>query len=434
MLRSGLGRRRGTDAARSLRTSAALALAMLAHAMLPSLAGAASVSVSKEHDRLEVVAAAGERNALSVSAAAGVYTITDQGSPISAGTGCASLSPGTATCVAVPGGPIGYLLVSAGDGDDSVIAATTVPAYVDAGAGADVVKSGATADLLYGAGGDDVLEGGLGGDMIAGGDGHDRADYSSRTAALVVGIDGAAGDGAAGENDNVTSSIEEIAGGGGDDRLTGSGGSNVLSGGGGNDILSGGAGDDLLDGGSGQDLLEGGADADVLRSADDEADDDRCGAGPDTVFENSSDTVAADCETRRTTAAPGVPGAGPGATLDLLPKAVRLTGDGSLRVRVYCALAAGICTGRVTADVITPRKRRVRATSTTTMLARGTAFSVRAGESKIIKVTISRNGRRRVIREKRANCRVRAVIRSSGRTTTARKTVVVKAPRKRSGR
>jgi hypothetical protein len=129
-----------------------------------------------------------------------------------------------------------------------------------------------------------------------------------------------------------------------------------------------------------------------------------------------------------------MPGAGPGATLDLLPKAVRLTGDGSLRVRVYCALAAGICTGRVTADVITPRKRRVRATSTTTMLARGTAFSVRAGESKIIKVTISRNGRRRVIREKRANCRVRAVTRSSGRTTSARKTVVVQAPRKRSGR
>ena len=54
---------------------------------------------------------------------------------------------------------------------------------------------------------------------------------------------------------------------------------------------------------------------------------------------------------------------------------------------------------------------------------------MRAGESKVIDVKISRNGRRRVMREKKAKCRISAVTRSGGRTTTARKTVTVKAPR-----
>jgi len=49
-------------------------------------------------------------------------------------------------------------------------------------------------------------------------------------------------------------------------------------------------------------------------------------------------------------------------------------------------------------------------------------------------VTISRNGRRRVLREKRTKCRISAVTRSAGGTTTSRKTVVVKAPRKGAGR
>ena len=60
--------------------------------------------------------------------------------------------------------------------------------------------------------------------------------------------------------------------------------------------------------------------------------------------------------------------------------------------------------------------------------AGGKKFSVKAGESKVIDVQISRNGRRRVLREKKAKCRISAVTRSGGRTTTARKTVTVRAP------
>jgi hypothetical protein len=428
-----LGRRRCIAAARGLISAATLACLMLGSA-LPSVSAASSVAVDKNKDGLIVTAAAGERNAFSVTVSAGVYTVSDTGSSIATGTGCTSLAPGLARCTDVPGGPIGFLLVSAGDGDDTVTAATTVPNWVDAGAGADVVKSGASRDYLYGSSGDDVLDGGPGADTIAGGDGHDRADYSARTAPLVVALDGAAGDGEAGENDNLTYSIEELTGGAAGDRLTGGSGANVLSGGGGNDILTGGAGNDVLDGGSGEDLLDGGADSDVLRSADGEADDDRCGAGSDATFEDAADTVAADCETRHLGGAPGTTSPAAGATLDLLPKTMRLTAAGKLRVRVYCALPTGVCTGELSAAVMSGRVRARGVSASGRKPVARTKFSVPAGESKEIKVTISRNGRRRVLREKRTKCQISAVTRTAGGPTTARKTVVVKAPRKRTSR
>jgi hypothetical protein len=423
-----LGRRRCIAAARGLTSATTVACLMLGSA-LPSVSAASSVAVDKNKDALVVTAAAGERNAFAVTVSAGVYTVSDTGSTIATGTGCTSLAPGLARCTDVAGGPIGFLLVSAGDGDDTITLATAVPNWVDAGAGADVVKSGASRDFLYGSAGDDVLDAGPGADTIAGGDGHDRADYSARTAPLVVALDGVAGDGEAGENDNLTYSIEEVTGGAAGDRLTGGSGANVLSGGGGNDILTGGAGNDVLDGGSGEDLLDGGADSDVLRSADGEADDDRCGAGSDATFEDAADTVAADCETRNLRTAPS-PAAG--ATLDLLPKTMRLTAAGKLRVRIYCALPTGVCTGELSAAVMSGRVR-ARGVSASGRKP-GTKFSVPAGESKEIKVTISRNGRRRVLREKRTKCRISAVTRTAGGPTTARKTVVVKAPRRRTSR
>ncbi len=415
-------------AARGIIWAPTLALVMLASTAIPSASAASSVAVDKMKDGLIVTAAPGERNAVSVTVSAGVYTLSDTASPISTGMGCTSLAPGLARCIAVPGGPIGFLLVSAGDGDDTVTVATPIPTYVDAGAGADVVKSGGARDFLYGSTGDDVLDAGAGADTIEGGDGHDRADYSARTAPLVVALDGVAGDGEAGETDNLTQSIEAVTGGAAGDRLTGGSGANVLSGGGGNDTLSGGAGDDLLDGGSGRDLLDGGADADVLRSADGESDEDRCGAGSDMVFPDASDTIAADCE--RPPGAPGTATPGVGATLDLLPSVMQLTAAGALQVRIYCGLSAGVCTGGVNA-AIQPMRRRAAGAGVSTesvTAAGGKNFSVRAGESKVIDVKISRNGRRRVLHEKKARFRISAVTRSGGRTTTARKTVTVKAP------
>ena len=426
-----LGRRCGISAAQG--TKCAATLALVAAVALPSAASAATVAVDKYRDALVVTAGAGEHNELTVTAAAGAYTVADSGSSFALGTGCISLGPGLARCIEVPGGPISFVSVGTGDGDDTVTVAAPVPSWVDAGPGADVVNGGSSADFLYGSAGDDVLDGGPGADLIAGGDGRDRVDYSTRTAPLMVALDGLAGDGEAGENDKLSSSIEDVSGGSAGDRLTGGSGANALIGGGGNDTLSGAGGDDVLDGGTGQDLLDGGADSDVLRSADAEADDDRCGAGVDVTFEDSLDAVATDCETRHAAGSPTTPNAG--ATLDLIPKVVRLTNAGRLRVRIYCALPADVCDGYLSAAVL---DSRARALGVVSMAARRSAsrtkFSVRAGESKEIKVTISRNGRRRVLREKRTKCRISAVTRSAGGTTTSRKTVVVKAPRKGAGR
>ena len=90
MEKRGLGRRCGTTAARSLTSAAALTVAMLAQTVLPSLGAAASVSVDNEMDRLVIAAAPAERNTLSVSVSSDVYTVTDPGSPITAGIGCSA--------------------------------------------------------------------------------------------------------------------------------------------------------------------------------------------------------------------------------------------------------------------------------------------------------------------------------------------------------
>jgi hypothetical protein len=130
-------------------------------------------------------------------------------------------------------------------------------------------------------------------------------------------------------------------------------------------------------------------------------------------------------------ATPGTPAPRAGATLDLLPRSIRLTAAGTLRVRIYCALSTGVCSGSVSAAIMSARRTRTSVSAARRKATRGTRFAVRAGKSKEIKVTISRNGRRRVLREKKAKCRISATTRSAGGTsTTARKTVIVRAPKK----
>ena len=82
-----------------------------------------------------------------------------------------------------------------------------------------------------------------------------------------VSLDDVANDGnaAASENDNVTSDVEDVWGGAGDDQLTGNGGPNKLFGDAGNDHLDGLGGDDELRGGDGSDFLDGGGGADLLQ-------------------------------------------------------------------------------------------------------------------------------------------------------------------------
>lgn len=192
--------------------------------------------------------------------------------------------------------------VLTGDGDDNII---------NGGGGADQIALGAGADLSWGGIGNDVIHGGSGPDgisgdegddslygesgnddisdsdgndsvfgglgadeldasgfvpdvgigpsgtdLLSGGPGIDTVHYWPRTAGVSVSLDGAANDGAAGENDNVggpADDVENVEGGLGADTIAGNGGPNTIDGNTGNDVLSGGGGVDLLRGGIGDD-------------------------------------------------------------------------------------------------------------------------------------------------------------------------------------
>jgi hypothetical protein len=394
---------------------AALALC----AFLPAGALGSSAYVDSYHHTLVYSAAGGERNNLSVSASGGTYKLTDSGATITPGSGCAKVTNNQVTC----SGYIGYVGVGTSDMDDTVTVAGAISTWIDGGSGNDTLGGGSASDWIFGNTGDDTLDGGLGSDLLSGGDGSDRVDYSSRTAPVTVVLDGYSGDGEAGENDRVSSSVENVTGGSGSDTLTGNAGANSLNGGPGNDTLDGAAGQDSLDGGDG---------ADVLRARDGVVDQLSCGAGLDSVSADPIDLLASDCDQ---SAAPGG-GATPatGATL-ALPKSLTLAPTGIVRVRVRCpAGAAGGCQGTVAVRVLrgSGKASAYGASASRRRHSKNGAFSVKPGKSKVIEVRVSRNGRRRVLQQRKLKCKVSTVDKSG--KVTASKTVTVKAPRKGTGR
>jgi Ca2+-binding RTX toxin-like protein len=124
--------------------------------------------------------------------------------------------------------------------------------------GNDALDGGAGNDSLDGGAGNDNLNGGLGTDKIIGGANTDTADYTGRSDALIITLDGLANDGATGENDLISADVENATGGSGSDKITGNALANVLKGGSGNDSVWGLAGNDTITGGSGLDQLYGG--------------------------------------------------------------------------------------------------------------------------------------------------------------------------------
>jgi hypothetical protein len=120
------------------------------------------------------------------------------------------------------------------------------------------ISGGAGGDMLAGLQGDDVLEGRAGSDALDGGRGSDWASYEHARGEITASLADPSGNLFEAYGDSYRS-IENIRGGGDDDRLTGDGGANRLAGGGGRDRLNGLAGDDVLVGGPGGDILSGGA-------------------------------------------------------------------------------------------------------------------------------------------------------------------------------
>jgi Ca2+-binding RTX toxin-like protein len=234
---------------------AALAIAVpAAHAAELKLAGTTILYLDTDPNARNVVT-------VRLSPDGKSFTVTDNGRsgrntiPITSDGSC-TVSRGAGTCAAAG---VALIDLETGDQDDTVSQTAAIPSRLVGGNGNDKLTGGPA---------DDVLRGEAGADTLTGGGGRDTADYSDRTAPLTVSLDGAAGDGEAGENDNVAADVENVGGGSADDVLTGSDADNGLYGNAGNDTLSGAGGNDVLDAGPGDDLLDGGMGADTLIGGD----------------------------------------------------------------------------------------------------------------------------------------------------------------------
>lgn len=297
-----------------MKTLRLLCFALLALALLPAAASAATIT--KTDATITYIADAQEINDVSISLAGDVYTVNEQGNApgkggitVKDGGGCQVATQGNTTTATCPAAGVTLLDVETGDQGDTVrILAPTASRILggdgidsltggdgpdqifgevgtdtlnggggddqlsggadddtlNGGAGNDTLNGDDQNDTLNGDDGDDTLKGGAGGDALNGGAGRDTADYSDRGNPLTITIDGQAGDGEQGENDNVGTDVENVNGGGGNDTITGSDADNTLNGNGGNDTLNGLGGADQLNGGDGDDVLNGGAGPDTL--------------------------------------------------------------------------------------------------------------------------------------------------------------------------
>jgi len=102
-------------------------------------------------------------------------------------------------------------------------------------------------DILSGNDRNNIIDGGFGTDTIYGLSGIDTVSYASRTAAVTATLNGSNVSGQAGEKDTLSTDIENLVGGSGNDVLSGNASANTIIGGGGNDTLYGLGGYDNLD-------------------------------------------------------------------------------------------------------------------------------------------------------------------------------------------
>ncbi len=312
---------------------------VLAAGFLAPAGAVASLATTNTGD-MRFLSGAGEANDVTVSVVGPDIVIDDPGSTITAQAGCTSVTANRVTCATAS--VDGRISVSTGDLGDQVLLEPSIPAFpesmnVDTDSGIDAVTNltahplrasgGSENDTLNGGSGSDDLSGGDGDDTLTGNDGRDRiapgagidtisggaggdsfdagstpdladtfhggpgrdaVSYNSRAAPVTVILDGAANDGATGENDSVGADIEDVETGRGADQVTGSESDNQIDTAAGNDMVSGTGGDDDLGGGDGVDNLTGGAGDDQVRG-DDGADSVDGGDGSDSLAFEFSD-------------------------------------------------------------------------------------------------------------------------------------------------
>jgi fimbrial isopeptide formation D2 family protein/uncharacterized repeat protein (TIGR01451 family) len=165
----------------------------------------------------------------------------------------------------VPGTPVAPLPaarapIQGGMGDDN-LTGTTGNDLIEGLQGNDTLVGDAGNDSLEGQLGNDLLIGGAGADALDGGAGNDTASFLGATAAVTANLATGLGTQGVADGDSYMG-IENLIGGGFNDRLAGDGGANRLEGMAGRDVLVGGGGDDTLIGGAGRDTMTGGTGAD----------------------------------------------------------------------------------------------------------------------------------------------------------------------------
>jgi Ca2+-binding RTX toxin-like protein len=261
-----------------MRRSVLLTIALLATALAPASAHAATVSVESYltpdlrgghilTTTLTIGAASGERNDLVIrrdehpsTPADASILVTDAGAVLQPRAGCA---PAAAGVIACPVGSVGRMVVNVdlGDGDDQVTGIGRLSLLADGGPGDDRLDAtqaefaqlggGEGADVLLGGHGSDTLTGSAGPDAISGGSGIDTVSYADHATGVTVRLGGSTGGGAPGEGDSIASDVERAVGGDGNDLLVGTDGPDQIVGGSGDDRIEGHSGNDLLWGGSG---------------------------------------------------------------------------------------------------------------------------------------------------------------------------------------
>jgi hypothetical protein len=286
---------------------------------------------------------------------------------------------------------------------------------------------------------------------------------------------------------NVTSMYVSVAG--GDDDVAadvgaatspnvmvlGGSGADRIQTGAGVDTIYGSDGADTIDPGPGADTVDAGAGADTISARDGAVDNVKCGSEYDTGTIDANDKPDADCEALDGAAAGALVGTTPvsgdpaGATtstssggtdspsgggtstpiakvdplanpLPVLIPAQSATFDskGNAAVRVACPAGVGRCKGTVTLEVAVSDLGKARAAAAGTKLEKvGSArFTAKAGTKPVVRVRMSRRGRRRVIRgRKRQHCRMTVSTTSpTGKTLVSRRTITLVAARRTANR
>lgn len=169
--------------------------------------------------------------------------------------------------------PVDTIAVLCLAGNDQILVdeSVTIPVWIDAGKGHDLIVCGSGPDAVSAGAGNDLIIGGQGNDILFGDAGNDHifGDEGYDVISGGKGSDEIWG----GDDDDV------ISGDAGNDEIHGELGDDVLDGAAGKDLLSGDEGDDELMGGAGVDFLYGGLDIDNIDG----------GAGKDFCFGGDGD-------------------------------------------------------------------------------------------------------------------------------------------------